>query len=304
MTEQIARVVYYFAVHLLYASLVWSAAWVLTTLIRGSATTKYWIWVAASLNFMLPVGALLDQTFAMRLAGARPLRFVGTIGLDVAEKAVLMGALWLVGALLMSTRLVLRLRAEQREAGLERALDVAAGFVAEGFPVKFGRSRQAPAVNGLLHSQILLPEGIDRLLTRGELNAVLTHEIAHAKRRDNLIRLIHEAGLCLLWFHPMMWFSGGRLNLYRELSCDERVIRSAQGADLVSALAKLSSPGSAFLLQSSATPFIGLRLSRLAAPARARVAANGLLVALFAVAGVAGVYSTVMHTACCFILRR
>jgi hypothetical protein len=41
--EHIARVMYYFSVHLLFASIVASAAWVLTSILRASATTKYWI---------------------------------------------------------------------------------------------------------------------------------------------------------------------------------------------------------------------------------------------------------------------
>ena len=57
MHEYIARPVYYVGVHLFYASLVWFAAWTLTLIVRSTATTKYWVWVAASLNFMLPLGA-------------------------------------------------------------------------------------------------------------------------------------------------------------------------------------------------------------------------------------------------------
>src|SRR5215831_20005687 len=43
--EHIARAVYYLSVHLLFASLVAALAWALTSALRASATTKYWIWV-------------------------------------------------------------------------------------------------------------------------------------------------------------------------------------------------------------------------------------------------------------------
>jgi len=43
MVDHIARPLYYLGVHLLYASMVWLAAWILTSIPRGSATTKYWI---------------------------------------------------------------------------------------------------------------------------------------------------------------------------------------------------------------------------------------------------------------------
>ena len=41
-----------------------------------------------------------------------------------------------------------------------------------------------------------------------------------------MIRLVHEAGVCAFWFHPLVWLTGSRLALYRELSCDESVLRS------------------------------------------------------------------------------
>jgi hypothetical protein len=51
MLEDAARVVQSIEAHLLFASIVWLAASLLTTMPRGSATAKYWIWVATSLNF-------------------------------------------------------------------------------------------------------------------------------------------------------------------------------------------------------------------------------------------------------------
>jgi hypothetical protein len=53
MLEHITRALYYFEVHLLYASLVWFSTWVLTAIPRVNATTKYWIWVATVLNLIL-----------------------------------------------------------------------------------------------------------------------------------------------------------------------------------------------------------------------------------------------------------
>ena len=117
MHEQIARPLYYLSVHLLYASIVWVAAWLLTSIPRGSATTKHWIWLATSLNFMLPLGALLDKLLARHLTWASPLAFIGGVGLRIAEDARLvsvLGAVWLLGAAVMFTRLCLRLRVERR----------------------------------------------------------------------------------------------------------------------------------------------------------------------------------------------
>src|SRR5467141_3211286 len=64
---------YYFSVHLLYASIVGCAAWVLTSVRGASATTKYWIWIVTVFNFVVPVGAGIDKLWAPHLAWAAPL---------------------------------------------------------------------------------------------------------------------------------------------------------------------------------------------------------------------------------------
>jgi beta-lactamase regulating signal transducer with metallopeptidase domain len=311
MLEHIARPFYYLEVHLLYASIVWFAAWLLTSIRGGSAAVKHWIWMATSLNFIVPLGALLDELWAPRLPWAAPLRAVGAVGVGISQDptaAAALGVGWLLGATLMLTRLWLRIRAESREALVgagQSAAGLGRGLTVRGIPVRFTRGRQAPAVGGLLRPHISLPDGIDRLLSDDELEAVLTHELTHARRRDNLLRLVHELGLCALWFHPLVWITGSRLAWYRELSCDESVIRNARGGDLASALAKLANPEGAFLLQATASSFMSRRLARLteAQPQGPCTAANALLSALFGAVVFAGLLGTVAHTACCFLAR-
>ena len=304
MHEHIARVMYYFDIHLLFASMVAIVAWLLTVTLRASATMKYWIWVATLLNFALPLGALIDKLMASRLHWARPLGVVGDAAFRITAPgptATALSALWLVGAGVMFARLWLRLRRDSL-ATEKSAQDRRPGFLMHGIPVRFAGGQQAPAVDGVLRPHILLPTGIDHLLSRHELSAVLMHELTHARRRDNLIRLIHEVSLCMLWFHPLVWFVGSRLALYRELSCDDSVIQNARGEDLISALAKLAAPAHAFTLQSSASSFLSRRLARLAGkPQRGYRFASAVLCVSFAAVLAGGVLETVAHTACCFV---
>jgi len=308
MHEHIARVVYYFGVHLLFASIVWLAAWALTSMSRGSATAKYWIWMTTSLNFVLPLGAVLDKSFASYLSWAVPLGVVGPLGVGVADHIAVIGSIWSAGAILMFARLSLRLQAERnaRQSEDRDAPSPTPSLLLHGIAVRFTDRGHGPAVKGVLRPHICLPTGIDGILTKPELDAVLLHELTHARRRDNLIRLIHEVGQCLLWFHPLVWMTGSRLALYRELSCDEAVIQRAKGKDLVTALAKLANPESAPLLQATASSFMSIRLSRLIAtgPRRACVTANALLIVAFGTVVSAGVFETVAHTACCFAVKK
>lgn len=309
MHEHIARAMYYFSVHLLFASMVASAACALTSILRASASTKYWIWVATAFNFVLPSGALIDELWAPHLTWASPLGAIGAPIWDVTQgrTAIILGTIWMIGGFFMLGRLISRICTERREPqALAPLSDVVltSDFLANGIPVSFGDRQSGPAVRGVLYPRILLPVGINRLLNPRELHAVLIHELAHARRRDNLIRLLYEASLCALWFHPLMWLAGARIGLYRELSCDESVMRRAHGQELVSALAKLAVPKQAGVLQATASSHLSYRLTLLAGPSQTTCrTASLLLTSLFSALITAGIFQTIAHTACCFVTK-
>jgi beta-lactamase regulating signal transducer with metallopeptidase domain len=307
--EHIARVMYYFSVHLLFASIVGAAVWVLTSIRSASSTTKYWIWVVTALNFTVPTGALIDKLWAPHLRWATPLGAIGDPIWSMTQgwTAVVLAVIWIAGAFAMFLRLISRIRREhesQASVSLSKQY-MASGFTAAGIPVTFDIRHRAPAVCGIFKPYILLPIGIDRLLNQREFDAVLLHELAHARRHDNLIRLLYELSLCALWFHPLIWLAGARMALYRELSCDESVIQRAHGTELVSALAKLALPERGRPLQAAASSHLSYRLARLAGPTQTtNPVATLLLTSLFAAFIAAGVFQTIAHTACCFLLKR
>src|ERR1051326_2263848 len=112
--EHIARAMYYFSIQLLYASVVASAALVLTSIRGASATTKYWIWVVTAFNFIVPVGAIVDEVWKLHLRWAAPLGALGgpIWNLTQGGTAVLLAAIWIAGTLTMLMRLASRLRRE------------------------------------------------------------------------------------------------------------------------------------------------------------------------------------------------
>jgi hypothetical protein len=303
MREHVAPAVYYLEVHLLYASIVCLAAWVLTSFWKGSATWKYWIWVATSLNFIVPLGGFFNRFGASPISWATQLSGFDDVGISISRNLAVGGVLfgvWLVGALFMLARLLQRLRRDRRDARVaigQNAAGLEQRFLAHGVPVMLSAMGEGPSVDGVLHPHICLPQGVDRLLSESELDAVLIHEVIHARRRDNLVGLLHELVLCGLWFHPLVWLTGFRLAMFRELSCDDSVIASSRGADLVSALGKLALPEGSHLLRAGAASLLSHRVGGLTAsePEGTNRAADWMLIAVFAGIFLACVLGTIAH---------
>lgn len=198
-------------------------------------------------NFVLPLAAITDKLWARHFTWAAPLGAIGGPVWDMTQgrTAVALAVIWTAGASAMLMRLISPIRRECREAQTGTSLGrdmVTSSFLADGIPLSFDNRQAVPAVRGILHPHVLPPIGIDRVLSSEEFNAVLLHKVVHAKRRDNLVRLLYELSLCAVWFHPLVWLAGARMALYRELSCDESVIQRAEGQALVRALAKLAVP--------------------------------------------------------------
>ena len=308
MHEHIAPAVYYLEVHLLYASIVCLAAWVLTSLWKGNATWRYWIWVATSLNFIVPLGGFFNRFGASHVSWATQLSGLADVGIGISRNLTVGAALlgvWLSGAILMLMRLLLRVRRDRRDARAavgKYSARQKQKFLAYGVPVRLSAVGEAPCVDGVLRPHISLPRGVNRLLSEAELDAVLIHEVIHARRRDNLIGLLHEIALCGLWFHPLVWLTGLRLAMFRELSCDDAVIASSRGTDLVSALAKLAVPEGSHLLRAGAGSLLSHRVARLTSsePPGTNHAADWLLVAVFAGIVLACILGTIAHNPSCF----
>ena len=155
MHEHIARAMYYFSVHLLFASIVASAAWALTSILRASATAKYWIWVVTAFNFVVPIGAVVDRLWAPHLRWAAPLGAIGDPVWDVTQgrTALVLAMIWIMGAFTMLVRLISRLHRERREVQVPvHRHDVTSSFIADGIHISFPSRHSAPEVGGVVHT--------------------------------------------------------------------------------------------------------------------------------------------------------
>jgi beta-lactamase regulating signal transducer with metallopeptidase domain len=80
-----------------------------------------------------------------------------------------------------------------------------------------------PMAWGVVHPAIVLP------MTACDWSAeqfrhVLLHELVHLKRRDVVFNLMQMVCCALYWYNPLVWHFSSRVSMYREQSCDDRVL--------------------------------------------------------------------------------
>jgi beta-lactamase regulating signal transducer with metallopeptidase domain len=89
--------------------------------------------------------------------------------------------------------------------------------------VQFLESRLAdvPVVISWLRPVVLVPTSIMTNLTPAEVEALLAHELAHIRRRDDVVNLLQTVIETLLFYHPAVWWLSARLRQEREHCCDD-----------------------------------------------------------------------------------
>ncbi len=83
---------------------------------------------------------------------------------------------------------------------------------------------RVPTAIGFTKPLVVIPSWTMQELSAAELNAILLHELAHLRRRDDWTNLIQKILGALLFFHPAVWWIEKKLALEREMACDDLVL--------------------------------------------------------------------------------
>lgn len=209
------------------ALLVGGTAIVLWVMRVKAAAAKHSIWSGVmALMLMLPIWAAWGPKVSLRLlppvaqitanqaliparnlqTALRPLPFVST------WQALLLGV-YLLGLGLLLFRLAIgtvRARRLVRDAVLHDALHISPLCA-------------APVTVGFFHPVVIFPDHW-REWPRAQLEAVLTHEGEHARRRDSLVQWLALLNRALFWFHPVAWWLERHLSALAEEACDNVVL--------------------------------------------------------------------------------
>ncbi|MGA1984596.1 MAG: TIGR03435 family protein [Acidobacteriaceae bacterium] len=242
------------------------AAGLALALKKNQARARYWVWMAASVKFVVPFALL------MGLGGMLPrpqhavvtmpvysavdevgLPFDEVQGIGIREQGtedrgqgsgireeqkkltwpVALAGIWICGVVVVLgvwcrgwLKVMRTLRRAVRAAGgrevelLRRVERNAGGRVR----LVLSRESMEPGIFGVWRPVLIWPEGLSARLDDEQVEAILAHELAHARRRDNLTAALHMLVEAAFWFHPLVWWVGARLVEERERACDEAVV--------------------------------------------------------------------------------
>ena len=148
--------------------------------------------------------------------------------------ALLIVTIWLLGCLGMVGRLV------AIHWQVRRLIKTSQPGILSGKSVLFCSHIKVPATVGIFRSKVLVPFSA-RHWAPAEIQAILSHEFAHVRRKDVLTQLIVSLTKCIVWFQPLAWVGNRKMLLERELACDNSVLETGTGSSFYAeALCKLA----------------------------------------------------------------
>ena len=249
--------------HLWQSTLFAIVAGLLTLFLRKHhARARHWLWLAASLKFLIPFSLLVSigsrlspeaaatpsvrpvvlfameeitQPFSQLGVRVTPAHAPSMASSILPQLTQAIGALWLAGFLAVLVLWCVRWRRvsaatkhamplqEGREVAVLRRMERMGG-IRRPLAMLLSRTSLEPGIFGIARPVLVWPEGISQHLDDQHLEAILAHELWHVRRRDNLFAALHMLVEAVFWFYPLVWWLGARLIDERERACDEEVL--------------------------------------------------------------------------------
>ena len=175
------------------------------------------------------LGPLVDPSVAVETVSA------GTEGGGPLGLTALLGGLWLVGGSFVGARWLRGYAVARRVVRAARPVDdaawadrlrAAAREVGLAGPVRLKLSAEVavPVAWGWGPPTVVLPRQSEDW-SEDRARAVLTHELAHLRRRDAWVQVLAQVALVVHWPNPLAWASYRRLRDAREQACDDAALR-------------------------------------------------------------------------------
>ena len=163
---------------------------------------------------------------------------------------------WIAASLILAVRLLLTFALGVRLLGralplecerIEEALNLAGTKlgIEKDVKVRSSQSVRSPVIWCWRRRPVLLvPNPAGQFNNKIDWAGILCHELAHYKRRDHICGLLAELAVCILPWHPLLWWAKSRLVRLSEQACDDWVVATGQpGTDYAESLLDLTPGG-------------------------------------------------------------
>ena len=229
---------------------------------KNEARIRYWLWLTASLKFLVPFSFLMalgNSLLARRVqrsGGSEIVNVIqqvatpfvssgmGNTGSTDMQPAVAAGMAWshIIPALLIVwlagflAVVLLWLRSWVRAAQVVREneflvegreMETLRGMCSRKWPgmrISSSTTFHQPGVYGMFRPILIWPQAVSERIDDAQMRAIFAHELCHVRYFDNLCAALHMFVEAVFWFHPMVWWLGRKLEEERECACDEEVL--------------------------------------------------------------------------------
>jgi beta-lactamase regulating signal transducer with metallopeptidase domain len=202
------------------------------------STMAFWFIVIVVLStfiIMLPesrsVTEVTGQVILVKTQSS--ISFIQKLSYWLEARMPMMLTIWLGGVLILMLRLVFSLGwiAQMRSVAIPMdSLQLTLNELIHRLQIRIkpfaseSNYVSSPVTIGHLKPLILFPVGIINQLTPQEVEAILTHELAHIVRRDYLSNLVQTFIETLFYYHPVTWWISNMVRIERENRADDLAI--------------------------------------------------------------------------------
>ena len=85
---------------------------------------------------------------------------------------------------------------------------------------------EVPVAVGLFDGMVVVPQAVIDDFEPSDVDRFVLHELAHLERRDDWTAVVQRLIQVVLFFNPAVHVIGRRLDLEREIACDDRVVEA------------------------------------------------------------------------------
>jgi beta-lactamase regulating signal transducer with metallopeptidase domain len=215
------------------------------------AQVKYYICFVGVIKLLLPPfipyklsSQLLDSYFSANITQGdllesikstvdQPVNGVASIsmGLDWGELIFLM---WIAGVLIslfISSFGVFKIALSLRNSVKIDKSEYSDFFSSEKISVYISPRIPLPITIAIFPNRIFVPVAWSEWNDQCR-KIVLNHEQVHLVKHDNFLQLVQVLAQALFFFHPLVYFLNKKMNLYREMTCDDNVVRNGKSTHL------------------------------------------------------------------------